>query len=617
MTAAKTFTQLLADGPVLFDGAMGTQLYVKGVFINRCFEEVNLSNADLVEQIHGEFIAAGAQVIETNTFGANRMRLAAHGLDNKIDQINAAGVEIARKAAGDTALVAGAIGPLPHKTPPHGDLPEKEAIDILAQHIDLVVKAGVDLLLLETVPTIEQLSLMARVARDRVGVDVPIIGQLTFDMANKSTLDSQLDTLVSMADEYDLNAVGANCSHGPDVYLPLVEQLAERTDRPIAVMPNAGEPRMIDGRQIYLATPDFFGVYTKRFLRAGARIVGGCCGTTPAHIESAAEQIGRFQSDQAAKPTSTITVKDNVKESVEPVPFAERSTLASKIGTPFVVSIELDPPKGAEPFKVLDQVRECRDAGIDAINIGDGPRATARMSPIPMAALIQREVGGIETIVHFCCRDRNVLGMQADMLGADALGLHNMVIITGDPPKVGNYPFMTGVFELDSIAAVKMAQNLNRGLDFAGNTIKGKTQLVTAVGAEPGNPNQEREIDRYRQKVEAGAEFLMTQPVYHSKQLRQFLDRTAEWRVPILLGILPLASLKNAEFLQNEVPGIEIPDDIMKRMRAAPSGDAARSEGIKIAQEALMEAREWIDGTYIMPPFNRHDVALEIVEVLK
>jgi 5,10-methylenetetrahydrofolate reductase len=379
-------------------------------------------------------------------------------------------------------------------------------------------------------------------------------------------------------------------------------------------MPNAGEPRYVDDRLMYLATPEYFGEYAKRFLQAGVRIIGGCCGTTPAHIEAIRKSVIQHQPSAARTTKVTVLPAAERVTTVEPVPTARKSPLATKMGIKFVVSVELDPPKGVDPSKVIEGARACRAAGVDAINIADGPRAIARMSPLAMAVMIRDQVGGIETIIHYCCRDRNVLGMQADMIGANALGLRNMIIITGDPPKLGNYPFATGVFDVDAIGAVRLASNLNHGIDLAGNPIAGATALYLGVGADPSSPTFEREVERFHQKVEAGAEFVMTQPVYDLRQLERFLEATADCRIPVLVGILPLASYKNAEFLNNEVPGIIIPEAVMKRMARHSAGEQAKKEGIAIAKETLREARSMVQGTYIMPPFNRYEVALQILE---
>lgn len=612
---ASTFSDKLAQGIVLFDGAMGTLLYTKGIFINRCFDELNLSAPELISEVHRAYVIAGADVLETNTFGANRYKLGLFSFEQRVREINLRGVELARQAAGaDGALVAGAVGPLGKALEPAGPAGEDEALNVFAEQIGCLVEGGVDVLLLETFGSARELEVAIRAAHS-VSPSVPIIAQLSFNEDLRTPAGDGPEALAALASAYPLTAVGANCSMGPQGMLDVVQRLAPLTDVAISALPNAGEPKYVDQRLIYLATPEYFAEYVRRLIRAGARIVGGCCGTTPDHIRAMRTAIAAETPITVAQPRIELPEAKPEVPTIEPVPVAEKSPLGAKLGTKFLVSVELDPPRGVTIQKVLDGARALNEHGVDAINIADGPRATARMNPVSMSVAIRRETD-IEIIVHYCCRDRNVLAMQADLIGCHALGLKNVLCVTGDPPKLGNYPFATGVFDVDSIGLLKIASNLNRGLDLAGNPLKSATSLLLGCGADPGSTELETEIERYRRKVEAGAEFLMTQPVYETRLLFEFLDRIAEWRVPTLVGILPLASYKNAEFLNNEVPGIDIPDAIMMRMANAPTGDAAREEGIKIAQETLLETRAAVQGVYIIPPFNRYEVALRILEVL-
>ncbi|MBN1919458.1 MAG: bifunctional homocysteine S-methyltransferase/methylenetetrahydrofolate reductase [Verrucomicrobia bacterium] len=614
---ASTLAERLSHGIVLFDGAMGTMLYTKGIFINRCFDELNLSMPELVADVHRGYVEAGADVIETNTFGANRYKLGLFSFEDRVRDINLRGVELARQAIGPhdalvaDVLVAGAIGPLGK---PFDSTIEHEASGAFAEQASCLVEGGVDLLLLETFGSAAELEVAVRAVLSVCG-GLPLIAQLSFNEDLKTATGDGPEALAAIGKRYPLAAIGANCSMGPQGLLDVIHRLAPLTELPISAQPNAGEPRYVDQRLLYLATPEYFAEYARRLIRAGARLVGGCCGTTPAHIRAMRSAVTAETPITVARPKIELPEVKVEAPAIEPVPTAQKGLLAAKLGKGFVVSVELDPPRGADIAKVLDSARALKKRGVDAINIADGPRASARMNPVSMALAIRREVD-IETIIHYCCRDRNVLAMQADLIGCEALGLKNVLCVTGDPPKLGNYPFATGVFDVDSIGLLKIAANLNRGLDLAGNPLKDATSLLLGCGADPGSVEIETEIDRYRRKVEAGAEFLMTQPVYDSRLLLKFLERTQQWRIPTLVGILPLASYKNAEFLNNEVPGIEIPQQIMKRMAEAPSGDAARKEGIKIAQETLLETRDVVDGVYIMPPFNRHDVALRILEVL-
>jgi len=607
---ATSLSEKLAQGIVLFDGAMGTMLYTKGIFINRCFDELNLSAPEMVSEVHRAYVAAGADVIETNTFGANRYKLGLFSFEDRVREINLRGAALAREAVGSAdVLVAGAIGPLGKPI----DAPE-EAVEILVDQASALIEGGVDLLLFETFGSAHELGLAIQAGRS-VSESVPIIAQLSFNEDLVTATGDGPEALAALGRRTPLAAIGANCSMGPQGLLDVVQALAPLTELPISALPNAGEPKYVDQRLIYLATPEYLAEYARRLIRAGARIVGGCCGTTPAHIRAMRTAIRAETPITVAAPAVELPTAKPETPTIEPVPAAEKSPLGAKLGKKFVVSVELDPPRGVAIEKLIESARALKAHGVDAINIADGPRATARMNPVSMAVAIARATD-IELIVHYCCRDRNVLAMQADLIGCHALGLKNVLCVTGDPPKLGNYPFATGVFDVDSIGLLKIASNLNRGLDLAGNPLKSATSLLLGCGADPGSEDLDTEVERYRRKVEAGAEFLMTQPVFETRVLVEFLDRVKAWRVPTLVGILPLASYKNAEFLNNEVPGIGIPEKTMRRMADAPTGDAARDQGIRIAQETLIETRDAVEGVYIMPPFNRHDLALRILEVL-
>jgi len=605
-----SFAQEAEKRILVCDGAMGTMIYSQGVYINQCFENLNLTRPDLIEKIHTQYVAAGVDILETNTFGANRAKLTPHGLAEKLTEINAAGVQIARKAATDNVFIAGSIGPLGIAVEPLGPLSLEEVLDIYHEQARALIQADVDFILLETfsdLPTMRQAILGVR----KVSTDIPILSQMTLNEDIETYDGYKPDQVVRELCSLDIQGVGFNCSVGPADMLDAVQAARGACSLPLSAQPNAGLPQKIESRTLYLATPEYMAEYAKRFIQAGVNIVGSCCGSTPAHTRAIRSAV------RALVPSKVI---EHIR--VEEKPAAEKikeeiptpSEFARKISEKkFVVSVEIDPPLGANPEKALESARLLHKAGVDAINIADGPRATARMSPLSLAVLFKQNAG-MEPIIHYCCRDRNLLGMQSDLIGANALGLHNLLIITGDPPKMGDYPFATAVFDVDSIGLVKIAKNLNRGLDLAGNPIKGQTSFYLGVGANPGAADPDEELRRFESKVQAGAAYALTQPVYDVRLLEQFLERIRGFAIPILVGILPLYSFRNAEFLHNEVPGMQIPENIRKRMRKAGSKEEARAEGIKIARQALNQARPMVQGVYIMPPFGRIDAALQVLE---
>jgi homocysteine S-methyltransferase len=608
----KNFREELAERVLLCDGAMGTMLYHKGIFINRCFDELNISSPDIVKDVHKAYIQAGVDIIETNTFGANRFKLLFHGFDSRIQEINYRGATIAREAAGKETFVAGAIGPLGVPIEPIGKLAYEEAKDAFKQQVIPLVEGGVDLFILETFSRLEELEQAILAVREIC--DLPVIAQVTITDEGNSPLGDTPETIVRKLTPYKVDVMGLNCSVGPQIMLESVRKMAELTRTPLSAQPNAGFPKLVDGRYIYLCSSDYMSKFSKRFIQAGVRLLGGCCGTTPEHMKSIKTVVRVLQPSRLF--LAGTGKKEEKPSSVQPVPTAEKTPLAQKLANgKFVVVVEIDPPKGVDLNKVIEGAKLLQRAHVDAINIADGPRASARMSPLSLAMLFKNQLD-IETIIHYCCRDRNLLGMQADLIGAHALGLRNILIITGDPPKMGDYPSATAVFDVDAIGLTQIANRLNHGVDLAQNPIGQPTALHIGVGANPGAVNIEEEIKRFYYKVEAGAEFVMTQPVYDLRLFENFMNRIQDVKIPILLGILPLASAKNAEFLHNEVPGMSIPDHIRKRMQQAGDGDSGRAEGIRIAQEALIDCRPMIHGSYIMPPFNRFEMALKVIEVL-
>lgn len=593
------------------DGAMGTQLYAKGVYINRCFEALNLENSDLVAQVHREYLEAGAELIETNTFGANRSRLASFDLQNRVREINQKAVEIAKTAlqqSAKPAWIAGSLGPLLENTFPFGRLSESETQEIYAEQIQALVDANVDLLILETFTHLPQLKAAVRVARQLSSK--PVVAMLTVNDHKQSALGEDLPLISTVFESLDADVVGFNCSSGPAAILGILEDPRFKVHKTLAAFPNAGHPRNVYGRTMYLATPEYFGNFAKKLIQKGVNLIGGCCGTSPQHIRRTRESLAGLRAAARSESFGLSTEKlrlSHIKKA-EPKSRLAKSLAAGK----FVVSVEIDPPRGTDLRKVMAAAERCAKAGIDAINIADGPRASARMDPRSLGVLFQQKFG-IETIIHFCCRDRNLLGLQNDLLGAHALGIQNILCITGDPLKLGDYPEATGVFDIDAIGLSQLVQGLNQGLDLAGHDIGEPTNFFAGVGCNPAALNLDREMERLEKKLAAGAEYILTQPVYDRKTFENFLNRFRKMglKTPILIGICPLASLRNAQFLHNEVPGMQIPEEILSRMEKA---EGQSQEGIKIAREALFEFRQEVQGTYIMPPFNRAETALAVVK---
>lgn len=601
---------------LLFDGAMGTMMYNKGIYINRCYDELNLSSPDLVADCHREYVAAGADVVETNTFGANRVKLLAHGFEDRLQDINREGARMAREAVGDTALVAGAVGPLGIKIEPWGPTSVEEAREMFAEQIRALCDGGIDCIVLETFGDLNEIHQALTAAQEVC--ELPVLAHMTLQGDGNSLYGTPPELFARRLQEWGAAVVGVNCSVGPEIALQAVERIAKVVTCPIAIQPNAGVPRNVEGRNIYLASPEYFEEYAKRFLLVGARVVGGCCGTTPAHIKAMRKAV--FAATPEARTRIQVlngSAAHAADEGVEESPLAERSQFAAKLARgEFVSSLELVPPRGHSLRRVLARAAKALEAGIDVINIPDGPRASARMSPLAMAVRIQQELG-IETLLHYTCRDRNLLGMQSDLLGAFSMGLRNLLIITGDPPKMGDYPDATAVFDVDAIGLTNMVTRLNRGLDLGGNSIGRPTDFVIGVGVNPGAINLEYEMKRFYWKVDAGAHLAITQPVFDVTLLEDFLEilDKQDLALPIMAGIWPLLSLRNAEFMNNEVPGASVPEPIMKRMAEAQAkgGDHARQVGLDIARETFARVKPLVQGIQISPPFGKVDLALEVI----
>jgi methionine synthase I (cobalamin-dependent)/5,10-methylenetetrahydrofolate reductase len=611
--------EYLNDHVVIADGAMGTMLYRRGIYVNQCYDNINLTRSHLVKNIHQEYIQAGAQLIETNTFGANRHKLARHGLADKTREINLAGARLAREASEDKVWIAGAVGPI-HGQDVSADagLPSEQRRAIFREQIEALVEGEVDLIMLETFSDADELLDAIAVAREGAP-DKALVAQMVFTDALTTRYGMTPEQLGELLDDQPVDIIGANCGCGPAPLTEVVGRLQAVTNKPLSVQPNAGMPQSVEDRQIYLATAEYFGEYARRMIAKGAKIIGTCCGSTPEHTRGLVGAVRMLQPGQAVKERApAVAVEPTPAEKVAVRHSETPSRMAEKLRAgQFVISVEIDPPQGTDPSKALAGAATCRQRGIDCINIADGPRASARMSPIDMAVLLNRDVGTIEPIVHFCCRDRNLLGMQADLIGANAIGVYNILCITGDPPKLGDYAFATSVYDVDAIGAIKIAKGLNDGHDLAGNPMSGPpTKLHVGAGANPGAIDLDLEVARFEKKIAAGAEYILTQPVYDFSLFERFYKRIEHVGAPILLGILPLASYKNAEFLHREVPGMQIPKHIRERMRKQEDKDAARREGVAIAREALRQGRPYVQGTYIMPPFNRVESALAVVEIL-
>jgi len=610
-SGVKPFLERLREGIVVCDGATGTMLYARGVFVNRCFDELNLSNPGLVQGIHQEYVEAGADVIETNTFGANRFKLGPHGFESQVARINREGARIARAAAQGQALVAGSIGPLGKPLEPFGNITFDEAVGAYREQAEGLAEGGVDLFLLETMPSLDHAR--AAVTAVKTVCELPLVVSLTFNEEGTTFYGEKPEDVVRKVEEWDVAVVGANCSQGPQPMLETMKRMAAAATRAkLSAMPNAGAPALVDGRYVYLCTPEYMASYARRFIAAGVSFVGGCCGTTPPHIRNIVRSVRMVQ---PAREVVTLEAPARSKEAPTPIPREDKSPLARKLGKQFVVSVELDPPKGADPGRIVDRAQYCKENEVDAINVADGPRASARMSAQSLCVLLQNKVG-MDTILHYTCRDRNLLGIQSDLLGAYALGLRNILAITGDPPKLGDYPDATAVYDVDSIGLIRIIDHLNHGCDLAGNLIGPALGIHSGCGADPSKPDWDKEIRRLEAKVAAGAEYVMTQPVYDPRTVEKFLSSVRHLEVPILIGILPLYSHRNAEFLHNEVPGMRIPDDIRERMQKAGSGEAAQAEGVAIAQDSLRAARDLAQGAYVMPPFNKVELAVRVIEAL-
>ncbi len=595
---------------LLFDGAIGTEIYKRNFFVNISYEGLCLTAPEIVREIHQKYHEAGAEVMTTNSFGANRNLLARFGLADQVQAINENSVKLAREATDGKALIAGSVGPVGEI--PHTEIPDENyIIDILAEQIAALETGGADFIIFETLPFRIDVERAYNAINQRS--KLPYVISMKVDRNGESPKGEFFTTLLQPlnAPGRKPTALGLNCGDGSESLLSALEKLIPLVKYPLIVQPNAGVPRTVDGRMLYMTSPEYFTTYGLRYVQLGVRGVGGCCGTGPEHIRELARSI---RSVTVSEYSQKIFVKTEEAPLQQPVPTIEKSAFAQKlVRSEWVSSVEIVPPRGYDLNSTIEKARQCKAAGIDAINIPDGPRASARLSPIITAQQILQQAH-IEPILHFCCRDKNLIGIQADLLGCAAVGVNNILFITGDPPKLGDYPFASAVFDVDSIGAVKIQYRLNCGVDLGGKAIKPPTKTLIGVGADPNALDMKREIRRTFEKAEAGAEYIITQPVFDVRPLLDFLDKIARLKIPVIAGIWPLASFRNAEFMKNEVPGVIVPDDIMQRMAGALTKEAQREEGILIARETIAKIRDRIAGIQVSAPLGIISTALAVIK---
>ncbi len=610
----RNFLDEVSKRVILCDGAIGTVLYSRGVYINQCFDNINLTDPKLVKEIHSAYANAGADVLQTNSFGANRFKLVKHGLVESLEAINYQAAKLARDIAGEQLYVAGSIGPLGVRIEPWGKTSREEAREAFKEQAQALMSGGADLFILETFSDLSEIE--QAIAAIRECCDLPIIAEMTIDESGTSLYGASTETFTFRLDQWDADIIGVNCSVGPPAMMDALEKMVHVTKKPIIIQPNAGAPRTVEERNMYMASPEFMSEYAMRFIKSGARLVGGCCGTTPDYIK-AMEKSVRMQSPR--QHNFVISIPEPHEIEIEPTPRKEKSRFAAKlVAGEMVTSVEIVPPRGSDPSKTIEATRKLKEFGVDAINVPDGPRAMCRMGAQHLSIIIEQQVG-IETVLHYCCRDRNLLGMQSDVMGLAAVGLRNLLIITGDPPKMGDYPDATAVFDVDAIGLTNMVNHMNHGLDLSGTQLDAPSSFHIGVGLNPGAVDIEHEVRRFEWKVDAGAEFAITQPVFDPEILLKFLPRISHIKIPIIAGIWPLVSLRNAEFMNNEVPGASVPEHYMQRMRQAQerSKEAAREEGIKIAQEAIEKSFEHVQGFQVSAPFGRVEYSMQVLSALK
>lgn len=619
MNRAKEFRKRLQGPPILVDGGMGTELYTRGVYVNRCFDELNSVQPDIVAAVHRDYLLAGAEIIETNTYGANRLKLAPHGLAEAAGELNRLGAKIAKQAvetSGRPAFVAGSIGPLGRRLAPLGTIEPGEAREIFSEQAQGLIDGGVDVISIETM--IVAVELIQAVKAVREISDIPIMAQFTLTDWNETAYGSTLPLFAARLQGLDVDVIGINCSIGPSKLLEAAKMLREQTDLPIIIQPNAGELEWVEGRLISRATPEYFAEYAKRMIQSGVKLVGGCCGSSPMHIKAMEASIRAIVPELSRVVVYGRTVPQVVHKAEKPAkPYRELSTMAADLEDGrFVFSVELNPPRSPVLVSVIERVKSLESSGVSLVNIPDGPRASAKISALALAYKV-KELTGVDTILHYTCRDRNILGIQSDLLGAEALGIDNILCVTGDPPKLGDYPMATAVFDVDAIGLLRIADNLNHSLDIAGNPLPHGTEFHLGCGANPGAVDLELEIDRLHRKIENGAQYVLTQPVFEEELFFKFLEKANIRNIPVLVGILPLVSYRNAEFFHNEVPGMHVPEYIRDRLKPITDRDEGAETGVAIAAEALINLAPMAAGAYIMPPFGRTELAVKVIEIFR
>ena len=595
----------LSAKTVIFDGAMGTELYKRNFFVNVSYENLCLTAPKVIQEIHTAYKDAGAEVLTANSYGANFANLSKFGLGDKVEEINAASVKLARKIAGDVLMVAGSVGPVDIEN-------DKEAVDMLSIQVKSLYEAGADFIIFETLSNKNDIErVLACVGKNG---EFPYVLSCVFNIDGNLKDGTEAEIIFEMLENaaYQPTAFGMNCGLGPDEMLTAFEKVAKISPYPVIVQPNAGLPKNVGGRTIAMCSPEYFTTYAMRYMTLGAKGIGGCCGTNPDDIADMARSLNPLAKAQSNKSILEVKIAN---EGVEPIEFAQRSNFARKLAEKkWICNIEIVPPSGYQLKNTVAKAIQCREAGFDAVNIPDGPRASSRISAIASACIIQREAG-IETVLHQCCRDKNLIGMQSDLLGCAALGINNILFITGDPPKLGDYPFASGVFDIDSIGIIKIQNRLNHGLDLIGKPIPAPSAAVIGAGADPNAIDMEREIRRTREKIEAGAEYIVTQPVFDPDALLRFIDNVPELQsIPVIAGIWPLASLRNAEFMKNEVPGVTVPDHVIERMSAVSTKEEQLDVGIAIAKESIERIRHAVAGVQISAPFGKVEIAIRVIK---
>jgi homocysteine S-methyltransferase len=606
------FTKRLENGIIIFDGAMGTEIYRHDFFVNTSFDALNLNAPQIIKEIHNSYIDAGTDILTTNTFASNRIALSKFGLAEQTKDINQAGVKLAKECIKDRdILIAASVGPIRIPGIQNNNKP-KVIIEALTEQINILNSAGADLIIFETLSDYTDIK-YALEALTQVHTNIQFILSFSVDRFAKAKHGEDLSYLISLLNNYSLYpiALGLNCSSGPEGLIEPTEKLLTLTELPIIIQPNAGIPKQIDGRMLYMASPEYLATYALRFVNLGVKGVGGCCGTGPEHIKEIVRSVKKIGSINTRSP---IKVQKSETVLKTPIPPKERSLFAKKLTQgQWVTSVEIVPPRGFDLTQTIEKAKQCKLAGIDAINIPDGPRASCRISPIITSLTIQKEAK-IETVLHFCCRDKNLIGMQADLLGCAASNINNILFITGDPPKLGHFPDASAVFDADSIGMLKVQSRLNCGIDLGGDAIGKQTKAFMGSGADPNAIDMKRELQRTKEKIDAGAEFLITQPVFDVLPLLDFVNAISEFNIPVIAGIWPLASYRNAEFMKNEVPGVVVPDKIMNRMAKAKTKEAQRKEGIAIAKEAIEQIRDIVQGIQVSAPFGNVQTAIAVIQ---